>query len=204
MPTTLCMDAAMAKYTFKIQNSKTVIGVTLIELVVVVAISSIILGLAAPSVSEFLIKNRVSAQLSMLGRAITMARASSIYLNQVVTLCRSQNHRQCSGQWHEGIILFADANKDRIMDDGEKLLLAIKAFPDGDRIFWRAFQNRQYLQMNPRGYTRYQNGTFTYCPKEGLKYARAIILNATGRVRYSKDSNNDGINEGADGEPLRC
>jgi len=58
--------------------------------------------------------------------------------------------------------------------------------------------------MSPNGYTRYQNGTFTYCPKEGLKYARAIILNAAGRMRYSKDSDNDGINEGADGKPLRC
>ena len=58
--------------------------------------------------------------------------------------------------------------------------------------------------MSPRGFTRYQNGTFTYCPKEGLNYARGIILNAQGRVRFTKDEDQDGIDEGANGRPLRC
>jgi len=176
----------------------------MIELLVVVAICSVTLGLAAPPLNKFLIKNRVSANVSVLGRVITVARTSALYLNQVVTLCRSNNQKKCQGKWQNGIILFTDDNKDRIVNNNDRILVTIDSFPEGDTIFWRAFQNKQYLQMTPRGYTRYQNGTFTYCPKEGLKYARAIILNATGRVRYTTDADGDGINEGANGKPLRC
>ena len=181
-----------------------ILGMTIIELLVVMTIISISIGLAAPPLNELLIKNRVSAQISILGRVITVARTSAIYLNQVVTLCRSDNQKKCQGKWQDGLILFTDTNKDRINNNNDRILVTINPFPKGDRIFWRAFQNKQYLQMTPRGYTRYQNGTFTYCPKEGLQYARGIILNATGRLRYTSDSDGDGINEGADGKPLRC
>jgi type IV fimbrial biogenesis protein FimT len=179
-------------------------GFNLIELISVMAICSIILGLSAPSFSELLIRNRVSAHLSIISKAVTLARTSSIYKNTVVTLCRSKSYRTCDGTWSKGFMLFTDANKDRSINEDDQLLLKVDNIPEGDNIYWRAFQNRQYLQMNPEGYTRYQNGTFTYCPKEGNQYAKAIIINAAGRVRFSLDTNKDGIYEGANGTPLRC
>lgn len=179
-------------------------GFNLIELLTVMAICSITLGLSAPSFSELLIRNRVSTQLSIISKAVTLARSSSIYKNTVVTLCRSRNYQRCDGAWSEGYMLFTDANKDRSINEDDQIILKVDDIPEGDKIYWRAFQNRQYLQMNPEGYTRYQNGTFTYCPKEGVQYAKAIIINSAGRVRFSLDSDKDGIYEGANGAPLRC
>ena len=179
-------------------------GVTLIELMIVLSIISITMMLASPSLKEFTKINRITSQVNILTRAITMARESAINFNRVVTLCRSDNQRSCGGKWHNGMILFIDHNKDHIFNGNDFFITKFEKFPDGDLIFWRAFQNRQFLQMSPLGYTRFQNGTFTYCPKEGLKYARGIILNAAGRVRFTEDENGDGIDEGADGQPLRC
>jgi len=177
---------------------------TLIELLIVVAIISITIAIATPSMSTFLTRNRITVQLNSLAMAIKMARESAIMLNKVVTLCRSENFDQCGGKWHQGMMLFIDQNKDHKFNNSDTLISNFSAFPDGDVIFWRSFQNRQYIQMSPRGTTRNQNGTFTYCPKEGLGHARGIIINAAGRHRFTKDKNEDGIDEGADNRPLRC
>lgn len=179
-------------------------GVTLIELIIVVSILSIIIMISAPSLNSFTTRNKMTVQVNKLAQAITLARHSAITLNKVVTLCRSEKQLQCQGKWQQGMILFVDHNKDHKLNGDDYILREFEAFPEGDVIFWRAFGNKQYLQMSPRGYTRYQNGTFTYCPKEGLEYARGIILNATARVRFTKDTNDDGIDEGANGKPLRC
>jgi len=179
-------------------------GVTLLELLIVMSIIAISITLATPSMKAFTVKNRITAQVNTLALAIRMARDSAIMKNNVVTLCRSDNKIQCSGKWHDGMILFVDQNKDHRFNGTDTLITEFSPFPEGDTIFWRSFQNRQYLQMSPRGTTRYQNGTFTYCPKEGLEYARGIIINAAGRVRFTKDNDGDGIDEGADKRPLRC
>ncbi len=179
-------------------------GVTLLELIIVMSIIAISITLATPSMKAFTVKNRITAQVNTLAHAIRMARESAIMKNNVVTLCRSDNKLQCGGKWHDGMILFVDQNKDHQFNGSDTLITEFGQFPEGDIIFWRSFQNRQYLQMSQRGTTRYQNGTFTYCPKEGLEYARGIIINAAGRVRFSKDKDGDGIDEGADRRPLRC
>lgn len=179
-------------------------GLTLVELIVVISVSGILLTLAAPSMTEFVTRNSVTTRINQLVHTIHMARQSAIFRNRIVTLCRSDNGTNCQGQWHEGMLLFVDSNNDRTLDEDEELIYRFPALRDGDLLFWRAFRNRQYLLMTPRGFTAYQNGTFTYCPKEGLEYAKAIIINAAGRLKLSKDKNADGIDEGANGRPLRC
>ena len=179
-------------------------GITLIELIIVIAMTSILLTLAAPSLSEFVIKNGITTRVNQLVRAIHMARQTAIFRNQVVTLCRSNDGEECGGHWHNGMLLFIDKSRNLRLDDDEELVYHFPALREGDQLFWRAFRNRQYLLMTPRGYTAYQNGTFTYCPKEGLEYAKGIIINAAGRMRISKDTDRDGIDEGANGAPLRC
>ena len=179
-------------------------GVTLIELLTVLSILSLSIALASPSLNAFALKNRITTQLNHLARSINLARESAVTLNKIVTLCRSTNQKQCEGDWHFGMILFVDHNQDHIVNGKDYYLTKLGKFPDGDEIFWRAFRNKQYLQMSPLGFTRFQNGTFTYCPKEGLKYARGIILNPAGRIRFTQDEDGDGIDEGANGKPLRC
>ncbi len=75
----------------------------------------------------------------------------------------------------------------------------------GSTLKWRAFRNRQYLQMTPSGFTNYQNGNFVYCSQDqDLRFARQIVLNMQGRVKKSYDRNNDGLVEDRYGRHLRC
>jgi len=179
-------------------------GLTLIELLITSSILLLSLTLAAPPVGKMLIKTRISSQLNKLAHAIRFAREAAITMHTTITLCRSSDSINCNGQWQDGMIVFTDENADRSINANDRYLQKFEAFPVTDTVTWRAFGNRQYLQMKPSGFTRFQNGSFTYCPKEGVEYARALIINAAGRVRFSVDSDGDGINEDAKGNPIKC
>ncbi len=179
-------------------------GFTMAELLITLAIIAILISIATPPLEHFLIRNKVTTQLNRLVTIIHMARESAIFRNRSIILCRSRSGSACDGDWHEGMLLFADSNGDKQPSNNEEVIFRLAALDDDDRLYWRAFQNRQYIEMRPTGFTAWQNGTFTYCPVEGLQYARGIILNAAGRIRLTQDRNNDGIHEGASGRPLRC
>jgi len=77
--------------------------------------------------------------------------------------------------------------------------------PAGETLQWRAFQSRPYLQIEPSGFMRHQSGNFTWCPaSRNARFARQLVVNATGRVRLSQDTDGDGIHEDSAGNPLHC
>jgi type IV fimbrial biogenesis protein FimT len=50
-----------------------------------------------------------------------------------------------------------------------------------------------------------QNGTFKLCPSDGdAKFARAVVISKTARVRTTRDASGDGVYEGASGNDLTC
>jgi hypothetical protein len=50
-----------------------------------------------------------------------------------------------------------------------------------------------------------QNGTFKLCPADNdAKYARAVVISKTARVRRPKDSDGDGVYDDANGKALVC
>ncbi|MCP3674266.1 MAG: hypothetical protein GY829_07325, partial [Gammaproteobacteria bacterium] len=132
--------------------NKLSLGITLIELLISIGIFSISMMLVMPSLNNFTAKNRISTNVTTLARAIQMARQSAVIFNKVTTLCRSNDHQHCQGKWQEGMILFIDHNQDHIFNGDDIFLTKFEKFPDEDTIYWRAFQNKQYLQMSPLGY----------------------------------------------------
>lgn len=178
---------------------------TLIELLITLLILSILLAVGLPSFSTLVETKKSIDTITRVKQAVETAKVSAIVNGRVVTLCKSQDGEKCGGSWEQGIIAFTDANADRIINQDDKLIRYF-TFPEAEgSIHWRAFQNRQYLQITSQGFTRHQNGNFTYCPFNKKKYlARQLIINRTARVRYTKDSNGDGIFEDSSGKPIRC
>ena len=180
-------------------------GISLLELLIVLFILSILFGISLPGYQNVVENRRGDAVLKKLASAIQLARSSAISTGSLATLCRSADGAECGGRWQDGIIVFSDHNGDRKINQEDKLLRYI-SFDDGSgSIRWRAFQNRQYLQITSQGFTRYQNGNFTYCPRnKEAEYARQLIINRTARMRYAIDSDGDGIREDSRGQPIRC
>lgn len=187
---------------------KTRQGFTLIELLLVLGISAfLLLRLAQPWWQELHQRKQVELMMIELQQFIVMARSSAVSHNSMVTLCRSDDGRQCRGRWKDGSILFTDANADHVINGDDRLLFrmpapATAAFGELD---FNAFRNRQYLQLTPQGSTNFQNGNFTWCPADGnLRLARQLIVSVSGRTRMARDSDGDGIVENSQGQPLDC
>ena len=180
-------------------------GYTLVEAVVVLAIVVITMGIVVPSYKDMAERNRAAAGINWLIRAVRITRATAITHNALTTLCPTSDAQRCGGNWHEQVMVFTDHNDDRAIN-GNDTLIALLPYPyQNSTIKWRAFRNRQYLQMTPTGYTNYQNGNFVYCPSSGdLRFARQIVLNMQGRFKKSYDRDNDGLVEDRYGDHLRC
>lgn len=180
-------------------------GLSLLELLVCLGMLSILLGIAIPDFNELVESLSGDVTLRKLATAVQLSKSSAITSNTTVTLCRSTDGFTCSGSWKDGVIIFTDRNRDRVINDNDKLVRHL-TFPNGNgTIKFRAFQNKQYLQITSLGITHYQNGNFTYCPFSGnSKFAKQLVLNRTARLRFAQDKDGDGIKEDSRGRPLNC
>jgi len=178
---------------------------TLIELLITLLILSILLAIGLPSFSSLVETRKSDMTVAKIKQAVEVAKVSAVVNGRIVTLCKSQDGIKCGGSWEQGIITFTDANADRTINQDDKLIRYF-TFPEAEgRIHWRAFQNRQYLQITSQGFTKFQNGNFTYCPFNKKSYlARQLVINRTARARYTMDSDGDGVQEDSNGKPIRC
>ena len=180
-------------------------GFSLIELTSTLAVLMIVFGLASPSLYRLIERNKAASGINWIIRAINLTRISAVDYGSLTTLCPTRDDVKCGGNWHDRVMVFTDPNDDRQLDEGERLILTLNFPYDGSTLKWRAFKNKQYLQMTSQGFTNYQNGNFVYCSKDqNPLFARQIVLNSQGRVKKSYDRNNDGLIEDIYGKHLRC
>jgi len=102
-------------------------------------------------------------------------------------------------------MIFVDINVNRHRDDNEDLIASVQWRDLEGELSWRAFGNRQRLQIDRFGGLTGQNGNFTWCPpKHSAEPAHQVVLNGSGRFRFARDSDGDGYREDSRGDPLRC
>jgi len=96
-------------------------GVTLMELMVVVAIAAILAAIAFPSFSEFINTSRQTSALTQLMSDLNRARGEAIKRNQRVLVCsRDAAATDCDTvsptDWQNGWLVCYDANSDNSCD----------------------------------------------------------------------------------------
>lgn len=172
-------------------------GFTLIELIIVISIAMIILTSAIPAFSQIISKNRRSALLYTLYSHHQLARSEAIKTNQRVTLCKSNNNSQCTSdsQWHDGWIVFVDHNRDKTINDNERIIQVQQALDKSLTLKYRGFGSRNYISYFSTGWST-SNGTFTLCSQSNDKTAQSIIISRTGRARMD--------NKASSGKALEC
>ena len=183
-----------------------VTGFTLLEGLIALTIAAILASATIPGFSQLLAEQRATAAINHLAGSIHVARHTAVVQHQATVLCPAAGDH-CGGrhQWHHGAMIFADHNRDGARQPEEAIIERFAPLPSGDRVYWRSFRNRSYLRFQANGQTDWQNGTFTYCPESGERsLIRGLIVNATGRIASTRDSDGDGLHEDARGNPLRC
>jgi len=183
---------------------RAITGFTLIELLITISIISILFGYALPSFADLLEKKKVDANVQRLTQVLQLSRTKAITENIKVTLCPVNQSLVCSSNWSSGYISFIDKNGDRQYGGDDELLFEFYSQDEKARLSWRAFGHRRSLQWLETGITNHQNGTFELCYDDDDKKSRALFLTKAGRIRFSKDTNGDGIHENSRGAAISC
>ena len=170
-------------------------GATLLELLVVLAVSAILLAIAVPSFSGLFHASRLTSATNALIASLHVARSEAIKRRQRAVVCPSLAGETCagSGGWHQGWMVFHDANNNAQRDAGEAVLLIHSPLPAGMRVTSKG-STASYISYTPAGDTQqvgggFQAGTLTLCHVSASPdSARQVVIYRTGRPRTAKTS----------------
>lgn len=180
-------------------------GFTLIELLFVILITCLLSFMAAGMWSSLKLRMEARSVIATLANSLYLARNTAISTQMPVTVCGSRNATVCDGQWQSGVLVFSDVNGQESPSASAKILGFYPTVSPTSVIAWRGFGSKTHVRFDRMGRTSASNGGFVYCPgNKDVHYARQVIINRGGRVRFSADRDGDGMHEDASGNTLRC
>ena len=178
-------------------------GVTLVELLICLAIVSILSFIVVPSFNDIYQNARSTSHINQLSQLIRFTRSEALARQARVTLCPSSEGLSCEQEWHAGTMIFIDENNDQERNEGETLLRLKTPFISSGSIHFNNPANR--VVFSRQGFPLGSAGSYIYCPESNNdEYARALIINFQGRLRLGVDSNEDGIVEARGGRNVSC
>ena len=95
-------------------------GVTLVELLLVMAIAGTLAALSVPPLAEMVGAQKAITTTNTFLASLHHTRSEAIKRNGRVVLCKSSDGQSCNeaGQWDQGWIVFHDADNDGARDAG--------------------------------------------------------------------------------------
>ncbi|MEH6358549.1 MAG: GspH/FimT family pseudopilin [Pseudomonadales bacterium] len=172
-------------------DCRKLLGFTLVELLVSLAIGAVLLFVAAPVFTSIVRAGYLSTQTHLFVSAVNYARTEAIQRKQTVFICaRLNNHCQNNQKWEQGWLIFVDENRNGALDNDE-LIQVSGGFEVGYTL--RPNVSASNLLFRSDGVVRRGTGalplmTFRLCaPDAGAgnlaERSREIVINATGRMR---------------------
>lgn len=160
-------------------------GFTLVELLVGLAVATILLTIAVPGYAFLINSSRLATVTNDLVTALQLARHEAIKRNLHVTVCKSAGSASAcaqTGMWQSGWLVFVDEGTAGVVDGGDLPLWSQPASSFGVEIDTSAYG--LYIRYGPDGRSRASNnalnGTFRVCAGGN---ERDIIVSKTGRIR---------------------
>ena len=159
-------------------------GFSLIELMITLAVASILLSVGTPSFVTFMQDSRLTTQSHTLRTSLSLARDEAVKRATSVSVCPSNDQQTCSGNWLNGWIIFNDEDEDGVVDsgDGDAVIRVFPALTGGNTLTYSDADN--YVGYDYEGFL-YSGvtGTFSLCDSRGVTEARGVELVLTGRSR---------------------
>jgi type IV fimbrial biogenesis protein FimT len=194
-------------------------GITLIEMMVVVAILAILVALAAPNLSELFIRNRLDTAANEFMTALNFARSEAIKRGVPVTVRRVSS---TSKDWTQGWEIFVDINgngsrdaadpREELLLVGQQLVqpLTLRSTQIVEAYVPFTASGRIALAIDDGPGTAGERAEFMLChgpspSASGRSRSRAVLVNSPGRVRAGPDNNQNGLPENVYGQDMtRC
>lgn len=154
------------------------------------AIAAILLTIGIPSFASLAHSSRLSTASNELLASLHLARSEAIKRRGRAVLCPSATGTSCAdgGDWHQGWVVFHDANNNAQLNPGETVVLSRQALPAGFSLTGNEHVSK-YISYTPSGATKlisgaFQAGTLTLCNESGAPgAARQVVISSTGRPR---------------------
>ena len=184
---------------YNIHMNKNNHGFTLIELIVTLAVVSILLLTGIPMLNQMTTSNRLVTQINSIAGSLSVARSESIKRGESITLCGSTDGATCdTSNWESGWIVFTDADNNAVLNSAtESMLKIVDQFSGGTTLRLSQSDSASIMRYRSDGSLRDQNsdatrtdkGTFTLCDSSAsVTKAKAINVNPLGRVSRAEDT----------------
>ena len=168
-------------------------GLTLIELLIVLLILGVTLAFGGPAMRQLVYGMQVSSEISRLMGAVNLVRSEALRLNQAVTMCPSSmaetGDAVCTGDFSDGWIIFANHNRDKVLNAEDQLIRVFEALPAGFTITNRkgTIPASERITFLSDGSSR-RNRTLLVCAPDASNItARSLVMNIVGRPRLARD-----------------
>jgi type IV fimbrial biogenesis protein FimT len=160
-------------------------GLTLIEILITLAILSILLGIMPPLMSDWVAKIQTHTTVRSFSHHLHWARVEAITRYGTVGVCplHPTDVSRCGDAYSQGWLIFQDVNRNRHYGKGD-LLLKIKRLKNSGV----AFKNRTGTSSVNRTIWFKGNGisgsamTLVACKNELPRRAAGLVLNNIGRI----------------------
>jgi len=165
------------------------LGFTVVELMITLLIAAVLLGMAAPGLSDLLERNRIQTSANNLFTTLMLTRSEALKRNRAVVMCKSSSGTACTTgtQWHNGWLVYVDNDGDSAADPNE-ILRVEGSLRNGDTLLVSGADFTNEISYGMDG-TASGTGTFVLCNASGdLDFARELDVAITGRPKLNKST----------------
>ncbi len=158
-------------------------GFTLLELIIVLAVVSIVMTFAIPAMQTFTQNDRLTTNINQLVGHLAYARSEAVKRTQQVSVCASNDGASCSGgDWADGWMIYVDADDDDSFTAGEEVLRVQQALEGNNTLTATAIGSQ--VTYDYRGFVDAASvGSFLLCDDRDGPYGKTVSISNTGRVR---------------------
>jgi len=165
-------------------------GFTQIELMIAIAILTILTAVVMPAVGNFIQRNTLLVASNSMITSLNFSRSRAVTSNQRIIMCASSNihidEPICDGgnMWQNGWLIFVDDNSNNQRDSGEAIL-RVDELPDNIQA---SSGGRQRFRFLANGTALGNTGTIRLCMTGLNDHSHRIIIANTGRIRSQQES----------------
>ncbi len=164
-------------------------GFTLIELLTAIGLAALLLSMAVPALDSFTSNARQTGTVNDFVSSMHVARSTAVTINARVTICASAGGNICEAVgWNQGWIVFSDSNSNQTVDGSDTI---VATGSGSDELSIRSGEFGGVMMFRPNGRVvgasiNGSSGQFTVCDDRGEEHAKVLIIDLSGRPRFSK------------------
>ena len=171
----------------------TIKAFTLVELMVTLAVATILISIAVPSFTAMYEASRSDSSIRNIQQSLTVARSHAISYGAIVTVCPLSG-TNCGTNWQGGYSIFIDNGTIGTIDSTngvkDQVIRQVDAFNANDFVSYALSS----ISFNPEGMltgaSAGSNRQIVYCPSSKTnENAKGIDIISSGKVRYSTATN---------------